>query len=124
MSGHLERSRSQDWEGLRQGGLTLQAVPLHGSQQLLPQVRASSNLIAVVILWAKYKNLQMDMTWGQMGNSNLAVSGGQSISFKQIHSHRLGVQKMGSSPFSDEAGVIDIRTPNMYRVFISLFEAH
>ncbi|KAM5224610.1 piwi-like protein 4 isoform 2-T2 [Hipposideros larvatus] len=37
MSGHLERSRSQDWEGLRQGGLTLEAVPLHGSQQLLPQ---------------------------------------------------------------------------------------
>lgn len=58
---------ARTWEGLRQGGLTLEAVPLLGSQQLLPQVRASSNLTAVVILWAKYKNLQVDMTWGEDG---------------------------------------------------------
>lgn len=61
-------------------------------------VRASINLIAVVILWIEYKSLQVDMTWGQMGSSNLAVSGGQSMRFKAGSQQWARRAEMGSSP--------------------------
>lgn len=70
---------------------SLEAMPLDGCQHPLPwilqepedlMVKAGVKLTAAVIFWTKHKSLQVDVTRGQTGSSNLAIPDGQSMWFK------------------------------------------